>query len=202
MPFRLSAATLESLNSCGGLWRDRPRRSLNLTEDILSTYYKYTPSAVTNKSNVPWHKLLWILFLVLVCGTRVQFCPPLSVHVCTCASMHIRARARARTHPHTHTHTHTHSIYLSLPPLQTKLEGGYNHLTVWPPPASDNKASINQPGYIIYFTMGVSKNQVICTKTRATSTDNPWFPFVNVIQKLRKSVQICVLPFNPVVHGT
>jgi hypothetical protein len=40
-------------------------------EDILSTYYKRTLSPITRKLNVSRHMLIWIFFLVLVCGTGV-----------------------------------------------------------------------------------------------------------------------------------
>jgi hypothetical protein len=60
MPVRLSAATPASLNGCGSHWWDVSRRALNLMEDILSTYYKYTLSAVSHKLNVSGHLfILW-----------------------------------------------------------------------------------------------------------------------------------------------
>lgn len=40
--------------------------------DILSTYYKCTPSAITQKLNVSGHMSICIFFLVLVCGTHAQ----------------------------------------------------------------------------------------------------------------------------------
>jgi hypothetical protein len=55
----------------GPLW-DASWRAPNLTEVILSTYYKCTLSAITHKLNVSGHMLMCIFFLVLVCGTRVQ----------------------------------------------------------------------------------------------------------------------------------
>jgi hypothetical protein len=60
------------LNGCGGAWWVVSRLALNVMEDILSTYYKRTPSAVTHKLNISCHMLIWTFFLVLVCGTRAQ----------------------------------------------------------------------------------------------------------------------------------
>jgi hypothetical protein len=55
MPVRLSATTLASFNGCGGPWWDVSRGALNPMEDISTTYYKYTLSAVTHKLNVSGH---------------------------------------------------------------------------------------------------------------------------------------------------
>jgi hypothetical protein len=57
----------KSLNGSRGP-RNVSRRALDLVEDILSTYYKFTLSAINHKLNVSGH----ILFGVLVCGTRAQ----------------------------------------------------------------------------------------------------------------------------------
>jgi hypothetical protein len=46
--------------------------ALNLMEDILSTFYKSTLSAVTHKLNVSGHMLTQTLFLALVFGIRAQ----------------------------------------------------------------------------------------------------------------------------------
>jgi hypothetical protein len=54
---RLSAITLASLKGCCGPWWDVSRRVLNLMEDILSTYYKCSLSAITHKLNVSGHML-------------------------------------------------------------------------------------------------------------------------------------------------
>jgi hypothetical protein len=62
----------ESLYGCGGPWWDVSRRALNLTEDILSTYYKCTLSALIHKLNVSRHILIWTFFLVFLCGIRAQ----------------------------------------------------------------------------------------------------------------------------------
>jgi hypothetical protein len=72
MPVRVSTTTLPSLNRCGGPWWDVLRRSSNLMEDIFSTYYKCTLSAITHKLSVSKHMLIWKFFLVLVYGTRAQ----------------------------------------------------------------------------------------------------------------------------------
>jgi hypothetical protein len=48
------------------------RRTLNLMEDILSTDYKCTFSAVTHKLNVSRDMFIWAVFLVLVRGTPAQ----------------------------------------------------------------------------------------------------------------------------------
>jgi hypothetical protein len=72
MPVRLSPATLASLNGFCGLWWDVSRRALNLTGNILNTYYKCTLSATSHKLNVFGHMLIWTLFLVLIGGIRAQ----------------------------------------------------------------------------------------------------------------------------------
>jgi hypothetical protein len=54
---------------------------MNIMEDILSTYYKFTLSAISDKLNVSGHMLIWVFFLVLVCGTRAQICPHLQLHL-------------------------------------------------------------------------------------------------------------------------
>jgi hypothetical protein len=77
MPVRLSATTPVSLNGCGGPWWDVSKRELNSMEDILSTDYKCTLSAITNKLNVSGHMLIWIFFLILVWGTRAQSLSPI-----------------------------------------------------------------------------------------------------------------------------
>jgi hypothetical protein len=48
------------------------RRTLNLVDDILSTYYKCTLSAITHKLYVSRHLLIWKIFLVLLRETLVQ----------------------------------------------------------------------------------------------------------------------------------
>jgi hypothetical protein len=58
MPVRLPATTPASLHGCGCPWWEVPRRALNLMEDILSTYYKCTHSAITHKLNVSGHVLI------------------------------------------------------------------------------------------------------------------------------------------------
>jgi hypothetical protein len=72
MPVRLSPTTPVSMIGCSGPWWDVLRRALNLMEDILSTSYKCTLSAITHKWNVFEHMLIWTFFLVLVCGTCAQ----------------------------------------------------------------------------------------------------------------------------------
>jgi hypothetical protein len=58
------------------MWRSMMRSTsefaLNLIEDILSTHYKSTLSAVTHKLNVSGHMLIRTLFLALVFGIRAQ----------------------------------------------------------------------------------------------------------------------------------
>jgi hypothetical protein len=41
-------------------------------EDSLSTNYTRILSAITHKLNVPGHMLIWIFFLVYICGTHAQ----------------------------------------------------------------------------------------------------------------------------------
>jgi hypothetical protein len=72
MPVRLSPTIPASLNGGGGPWWDVSRRGLNLKEEVLSTYYKCTLSAITHELNVSGHMLIWTFFLVLVCGIRAQ----------------------------------------------------------------------------------------------------------------------------------
>jgi hypothetical protein len=63
MPVRLSATTPAFLNRCGrGPWWDVLRRALDLMEDILSTCYKCTLTAVTHKLHVHGHMLIWTFF--------------------------------------------------------------------------------------------------------------------------------------------
>jgi hypothetical protein len=45
---------------------------LILMEDILSTYYKCTLSAIIHKLKVSGHVSIWTFFLVSECGTRAQ----------------------------------------------------------------------------------------------------------------------------------
>jgi hypothetical protein len=74
-----------SLNGCGGPWWDVSRRALKLMEDILSTYCRWTLSAITHKLNVSGHKLIWIFLLVLVCRTRARsLSAPFSYTLHTC----------------------------------------------------------------------------------------------------------------------
>jgi hypothetical protein len=75
MAVRLSATTPASMNGCSSPWWDASRRGLNLVEDILSTYYKCTLSAIIHKLKVPRHMLIWTFSLVLICGTRAQNLP-------------------------------------------------------------------------------------------------------------------------------
>jgi hypothetical protein len=70
---RLSATAPASLNGCCGPWWDASRRVLNLMEDILSTYYNRTLSAIAHKLNASGHMLIWTHFPVLVSGTRAQY---------------------------------------------------------------------------------------------------------------------------------
>jgi hypothetical protein len=79
-PVRLSAATTASLNECSSPWWDMLMWTLNLMEDILSIYYKYTLSAVTHKWNFSRHMLMWTFFLLLVRGTCAQSLFALSVY--------------------------------------------------------------------------------------------------------------------------
>jgi hypothetical protein len=72
MPVRLSTTTPASLNGCSGPWWDMLRHKLNPVENILSIYYKCTPSAITHKLNVSGHMMIWTFFLGLVCGTHAQ----------------------------------------------------------------------------------------------------------------------------------
>jgi hypothetical protein len=65
IPIRLSATAAERLNGCDGPW-DASRRALNLMENILSTCYKYTLSAIAHKLKVSGHVM--DIFLVLVRG--------------------------------------------------------------------------------------------------------------------------------------
>jgi hypothetical protein len=67
MPVRLTATAPASLSGCGGPWWDVSRPTLNLTEIILSTCYKCTISAVTQKLFPDMD-----IFLGLGCGTRAQ----------------------------------------------------------------------------------------------------------------------------------
>lgn len=83
---RLSATTQASWNVCCRPWWDVSRSTLNLVEDILSTY-KCTLAAVAQKSNDPEHMLIWPVILVSVCGIRTRslsalFCYTLYVIVC------------------------------------------------------------------------------------------------------------------------
>jgi hypothetical protein len=43
---------------------------MNLVENILSIYYKYALSVITDKLDVSGHMLILQIFLILVCGTR------------------------------------------------------------------------------------------------------------------------------------
>jgi hypothetical protein len=72
MPVRVSATTPVSLHGCGGPSWDMSRRALNLVEDILSTYYKRNISAITHKSNVSGHILMWKFFLVWYLELKTQ----------------------------------------------------------------------------------------------------------------------------------
>jgi hypothetical protein len=72
-----------SLNGCGVPWWDVSRRALNLMEDILSTYHKCTLTAIT-KLNVYGLMLIWIFFVVLVCGTSAQVSAPVSYGMYIC----------------------------------------------------------------------------------------------------------------------
>jgi hypothetical protein len=69
---RLSTSAPASLHGCGCPWRDVSMRAFGLTEDILSTYYKYNISAITYKLNVSENMMVWKFFCVLVCRTRDQ----------------------------------------------------------------------------------------------------------------------------------
>jgi hypothetical protein len=59
MPVTLFATIPASLNGCGGPWWDVSACALNLIQKILNTYYKSTLSAITIKSNVSGHMLMW-----------------------------------------------------------------------------------------------------------------------------------------------
>jgi hypothetical protein len=54
------------------MWRSMMRRVEACIEDILSTSYKCTLSAVTHKLKVSRHMLIWKFFLILVRGTLAQ----------------------------------------------------------------------------------------------------------------------------------
>jgi hypothetical protein len=58
------------------------RGALNHMEDILSTYYNFTLSAITHKLCVSEHMLVCTYFIVLVCGPRVQNLSVLFFLVC------------------------------------------------------------------------------------------------------------------------
>jgi hypothetical protein len=62
VPVGLSKTTPASLKGCCGPWWDLSRRALNLIDDILSTYWKYTLSATTHKLNVSGHMLICTFF--------------------------------------------------------------------------------------------------------------------------------------------
>lgn len=64
--------TPASLNECSGPWWDVSRRTLNLMEAILRTYYKCTISAIIHILDAFGHILIWIFFPVFVCGTLAQ----------------------------------------------------------------------------------------------------------------------------------
>jgi hypothetical protein len=67
------------LNGCVGAWWDVSRRALNLMEDILSTSYKRTLSAITHKLIFSGLMLVWTFFHASVCGIRAQnLCAPFS----------------------------------------------------------------------------------------------------------------------------
>jgi hypothetical protein len=57
---------------------------------------------------------------------------------------------------------------------------------------------------ILFFTTVISniKAELYVLKLRATSAEKTWFLFVNVIQKFRKTVQMCVPPHMQARHGT
>jgi hypothetical protein len=72
MPVRQSANTLASFKGRVGPWWDVSRRTLNLTENILSPYINCILSAVTHKLNVFGHMLTRTFSPVLVRGSRAQ----------------------------------------------------------------------------------------------------------------------------------
>jgi hypothetical protein len=75
MSVRLSATPAASLNGCGGPLWDMSRRALNLMEDILSTYYKCTLSAITRIKCFRTH-------VVFVWGTRAKnLSVPFGLHI-------------------------------------------------------------------------------------------------------------------------
>jgi hypothetical protein len=61
MPVRLSA----TLNRCGGPWWDVSRRALNFM-DILSTYYRFTLSAITHKLKILYISVILLLLLFIL----------------------------------------------------------------------------------------------------------------------------------------
>jgi hypothetical protein len=67
---RLSATIPASLNGCRSLWWNVLRCALNLMEDILSTYYKCTLSAITHKLNISGHMLILWHVDPLLCNNR------------------------------------------------------------------------------------------------------------------------------------
>jgi hypothetical protein len=78
---RLSATTPASLSGCGGPWWDVSRRALNLMEDILGTYYRFTLSVITHKLNVSGHMLVWTFRLIFVRGTSLNLSLTFTLYV-------------------------------------------------------------------------------------------------------------------------
>jgi hypothetical protein len=72
MPVRLSATAPASLHGCGGPWRNVSRRAPNLVEDILSTYYKCTVSAITHILCFQTYVSMDLFSLLLVRGAYAQ----------------------------------------------------------------------------------------------------------------------------------
>jgi hypothetical protein len=68
--------TRQTIGKFPGIF-ERMRQSMsryawNRVEDIMSTYYKRTLSAIIHKLNVSGHVLIWTIFLALVFGTHTQ----------------------------------------------------------------------------------------------------------------------------------
>jgi hypothetical protein len=71
-----------------------------------------------------------------------------------------------------------------------KVEGEDNHLTLWPL-LDNNKATKNY--IVVIYDDGIKyQGEILCTKTQGNNLRETWLLFVNVIQKFRKAVQMCV----------
>jgi hypothetical protein len=106
------------LNAYSGPRWDVSRRALNIMEDILSTSYKWTLSAITHKLNVSGHMLIWTFFS---CFGMWNSCPRfvrtfqshiISWHTSPYTHRSIHQYVHPSIHPPTHPPTHSPS-YLS-----------------------------------------------------------------------------------------